>query len=51
MLGQLDRLLSLDLDNVTLGIIPMGVQLAVLPISDFLMLDDQAVAESHGIGG
>jgi transcriptional regulator with XRE-family HTH domain len=48
MSGQLDRLLSLDLDNVTLGIIPMGVQLAVLPFSDFLMLDNRATVESHG---
>jgi transcriptional regulator with XRE-family HTH domain len=48
MLGQLDRLLSLDLDNVTLGIIPMGVQLAIVPFSDFLLLDDQAIVESHG---
>lgn len=48
MLGQLDRLLSLDLDNVTFGIIPMGVQLAIVPTSDFLLLDDQAIVESHG---
>jgi len=48
MAGQLDRLLSLDLDNVTLGIIPMGVQLAVLPFNDFLMLDGRATVETHG---
>ena len=48
MAGQLDRLLSLDLDNVTLGVIPMGVQLAVMPFSNFLMLDDRAVVESDG---
>lgn len=48
MLGQLDRLLSLDLDNVTLGIIPMGIQLAVMPYSDFLLLDDVAIVESSG---
>jgi transcriptional regulator with XRE-family HTH domain len=48
MAGQLDRLLSLDLDNVTLGIIPMGVPLAVVPFSDFLLLDDRAIVESHG---
>lgn len=50
MLGQLDRLLSLDLDNVTLGIIPMGVELAVVPYTDFLMLDDQAIVENSGAG-
>lgn len=48
MRGQLDRLLTLDLDNVTLGIIPMGVELAVLPYSDFLLLDDRAIVESAG---
>ena len=48
MLGQLDRLLSLDLDNVTLGIIPLGVELAVVPYTDFLMLDDQAIVENSG---
>ena len=48
MAGQLDRLLSLDLDNVTLGIIPMGVRLAVLPFNDFLMLDGRATVETHG---
>ncbi len=48
MRGQLDRLLSLDLDNLTLGIIPMGIQLAVVPYSDFLLLDDRAIVESHG---
>lgn len=48
MLGQLDRLLSLDLDNVTLGIIPMGIQLDTMPLNSFLLIDDQAVIESHG---
>ncbi len=48
MAGQLDRLLSLDLDNVTLGIIPMGVQLAVLPFNNFLLLDGRATVETHG---
>ena len=50
MLGQLDRLLSLDLDNVTLGIIPMGVELTVVPYTDFLMLDDKAIVENAGRG-
>ena len=50
MLGQLDRLLSLDLDNVTLGIIPLGVELAVVPYTDFLLLDDKAIVENSGAG-
>jgi transcriptional regulator with XRE-family HTH domain len=48
MLGQLDRLMSLDLDNVTLGIIPIGVQLPVVPQNSFMLLDDVAVAEHQG---
>lgn len=48
MRGQLDRLLSLDLDNVALGIIPMGVELAIMPYSDFLLLDDKAIVENAG---
>jgi transcriptional regulator with XRE-family HTH domain len=51
MLGQLDRLdrvLSLGLDNVTIGIVPMGVQLARLPWASFLMLDDEVTAETFG---
>jgi transcriptional regulator with XRE-family HTH domain len=54
MLGQLDRLLSLDLDNVTLGIIPMGVHLAMPPVNSFLLLDDALIVESYGsedVGG
>lgn len=47
MAGQLDRLLSLDLDNVTLGVIPMGVQLAVPSFTDFLLLDGRATVETH----
>jgi transcriptional regulator with XRE-family HTH domain len=48
MAGQLDRLLSMDLPNVTLGIIPMGVPLAVSPFSTFDLLDDRVIIESHG---
>lgn len=48
MLGQLDRLMSLDLDNVTFGIVPMGVQLNVMPFDNFLLLDDRAIVESLG---
>ena len=48
MLGQFDRLLSLDLDNVTFGIIPFGTELAVVPSDFFTLFDDKAVVESHG---
>jgi transcriptional regulator with XRE-family HTH domain len=48
MLGQMDRLMSLDLDNVTLGIIPIGVQMPVVPQNGFMLLDDVAIAEGHG---
>ncbi len=48
MLGQMDRLMSLDLDNVTLGIIPIGVQMPVVPQNGFMLLDDIAIAEGHG---
>ena len=49
MAGQLDRLLSMDLPNVTLGIIPMGVPLAVSPpYSTFDLLDDRVIVESPG---
>ena len=48
MAGQFDRLLSLDLDNVTLGIIPLGVQLPVVPQVNFMLADDTAIVEGHG---
>jgi len=51
MLGQLDRLdrlIGMGLDNVTIGIIPMGVQLGLLPWGNFLMLDDEVHAETYG---
>ena len=48
MAGQFDRLLSLGLDNVTLGIIPLGVQLPVVPQAGFLLVDDTAIVEGHG---
>ena len=51
MLGQLDRLdrlLSMGLDNVTIGIIPQGVELPRLPWSSFLMLDDEVTVETYG---
>jgi transcriptional regulator with XRE-family HTH domain len=54
MSGQLVKLLSLDLPNVTLGIIPMGVQLRMPLINSFLLLDDVVIIESYGsenIGG
>ena len=34
MAGQLDRLLGLTLPNVTLGIIPMGVEIALAPAAN-----------------
>jgi transcriptional regulator with XRE-family HTH domain len=48
MLGQLDRLLSLSMDNVTLGIIPFGAELAITPVNGFLLLDDQLTVETYG---
>jgi transcriptional regulator with XRE-family HTH domain len=47
MLGQLDRLLSLGMDNLTLGIIPMGVQLTMTPVHGFLIIDDVALVETY----
>lgn len=47
MLGQLDRLLGLGLDNVTLGIVPMGVQLSMTPVHGFLILDDVTIIETY----
>ena len=50
MLGQLawlERFLSLGLGNITLGIVPMGVELALVPTTDFLLLDAQAIVETH----
>lgn len=46
MLGQLDRLLGLDMDNLTLGIVPMGVQLSMTPVHGFLIVDDLALVET-----
>lgn len=46
MLGQLDRLLSLGLDNVTLGIIPFGAALPLVPFNSFLLLDDDLTVET-----
>ena len=49
MAGQLDRLLSMDLQNVTLGIIPMGVPLGVSPpYNTFDLLDDRVIIENPG---
>jgi len=46
MLGQLDRLLSLGMDNVTLGIIPFGTELPLAPYNSFLLLDDDLTVET-----
>ena len=48
MAGQLDRLLSLGLPNVTLGVIPMGVELDTRPVDGLLLLDDTAIVETYG---
>jgi transcriptional regulator with XRE-family HTH domain len=48
MLGQLDRLMAMDLANITLGIIPMGAELAMSPLNSFMLLDDLLVVESYG---
>lgn len=47
MAGQLDRLLSMGLPNVTLGIIPLGVELPLVPLHGFLLLDDTAIVETY----
>jgi hypothetical protein len=47
MLGQLDRLLALGLDNVTLGIIPFG-QVPLIPLTGFYLLDDDLTVEHWG---
>jgi transcriptional regulator with XRE-family HTH domain len=48
MLGQLDRLMAMDLANITLGIIPMGAELPMSPLNSFMLLDDLLVVESYG---
>jgi transcriptional regulator with XRE-family HTH domain len=48
MAGQLDRLMSMDLPNVTLGIIPMGTELQLMPYDSFQMLDDVATVDTLG---
>ena len=48
MLGQIDRLLALlDLDNVTLAVIPMNTELRFAPWYGFLMLDDTVISEDY----
>jgi transcriptional regulator with XRE-family HTH domain len=48
MLGQLDRLMAMDLANITMGIIPMGAELPMSPLNSFMLLDDLLVVESYG---
>ena len=48
MLGQLDRLMAMDLANITLGIIPLGAELYMSPLNSFMLLDDLLVVESYG---
>ncbi len=48
MFGQLDRLQVLSqLPNITLGIIPLGVNLPLLPQNGFTILDDHVLVETH----
>jgi transcriptional regulator with XRE-family HTH domain len=48
MIGQLDRLNVLSqLPNITLGIIPLGVTLPLLPQNGFTILDDRVIVETH----
>jgi len=46
MAGQLDRLMSMDLPNVTLGVIPFGRELQAMPYNGFLLLDDALTVET-----
>jgi transcriptional regulator with XRE-family HTH domain len=47
MLAQLDRLaMASEFGNVSLGIIPPGVELAVAPMVGYLMADDTTVVET-----
>jgi hypothetical protein len=46
MLGQLDRLLSLGMPNVTLGIIPLATELPLVPYNSFLLLDGDLIVET-----
>jgi transcriptional regulator with XRE-family HTH domain len=46
MLGQLDRLLSLGMPNVTLGIIPLATELPLVPYNSFLLLDGDLTVET-----
>ena len=48
MLGQLDRLMAMDLSHITIGIIPMGAELSMSPLNSFMLLDDLLVVESYG---
>lgn len=49
MLGQLDRLAQLSqLPNITVGVIPFGVQIPAMPQNPFIVLDDEVSAETHG---
>jgi len=51
MLGQLDRLMTAStLGNVTLGIIPFGIELPVAPVVGFLTADDLTIVETFTSG-
>jgi hypothetical protein len=46
MLGQLDRLLTLGMPNVLLGIIPLATELPLVPYNSFLLLDGDLTVET-----
>lgn len=48
MRGQIDRLMTLaSLETVRLGVIPLGVELPVVPLHGFRMIDDAVFVEVH----
>jgi transcriptional regulator with XRE-family HTH domain len=48
MIGQADRLAMMaQLPNITLGIIPQGVALPLLPQNSFVILDDRVLVETY----
>lgn len=47
MAGQIDRLIGvIGMANVSVGIIPAGIELAITPQVDFLVVDDATIVET-----
>jgi hypothetical protein len=46
MLGQLDRLYTLEMPHVTVGIIPFDAELRLMPYNTFTLLDDDLSVET-----